>query len=240
MAKIRNSNPKTSSGGYDRVFDSVEVGTLIQKVQSTVISNGSELERIIVRYSVVIENLDKWVEDFIAHKIQMGTYLCPKKALKGSSYKMSKHEPDMAIFQFTEELSNCYIVEMKDGDSFDTKKADGEHKSREEYCTFLGRKIPFITNFYICCFNQSDKEIIQKGFKEKFSIEEIMTGQELCSLLGIDYEKITKERKEDAADNLEYFISEFIKIPAVKTKISNDRRAKVIEEGFYDEIEEYT
>lgn len=47
MAKIRNANPKSSSGGYTRVFNDENLGKLIQKIQSTVISNGTELEKYI-------------------------------------------------------------------------------------------------------------------------------------------------------------------------------------------------
>ena len=61
MAKIRNADPKTSSGGYNRVFNNEILGKLMQKIQSTVISNGNELEKIISKNSNVIDDLDAFL-----------------------------------------------------------------------------------------------------------------------------------------------------------------------------------
>ena len=72
MAKIRLSNPKTSSGGYNRVFNNENLGKLIQKVQSTVISNGNELEKIILEKSNVINDLD----EFLSQRNIKGVFLC--------------------------------------------------------------------------------------------------------------------------------------------------------------------
>ena len=44
MALIRNAEPKSRSKGYDRLFDNCDLGYLISKLQSAVISSGSELE----------------------------------------------------------------------------------------------------------------------------------------------------------------------------------------------------
>ena len=44
MAKIRNSNPKQSGGGYERLVGDKDMASIFTKAQSTVISNGTELE----------------------------------------------------------------------------------------------------------------------------------------------------------------------------------------------------
>lgn len=51
MAKIRGRIPKESSGGYACVFGNEALGELMSKVQGTVISTGSELERLIQEYT---------------------------------------------------------------------------------------------------------------------------------------------------------------------------------------------
>lgn len=51
MAKIRGRIPKESSGGYARVFDNEALGELMSKVHGTSISAGSELERLIQKYT---------------------------------------------------------------------------------------------------------------------------------------------------------------------------------------------
>ena len=47
MAKIRERTPKNVSGGYERIFGIPELGMLMSKVQSAVISSGNELEKLI-------------------------------------------------------------------------------------------------------------------------------------------------------------------------------------------------
>lgn len=48
MAKIRDSNPKDVSGGYDRIWGNRLMGLLMSKVQSAVICSGKELEKIFI------------------------------------------------------------------------------------------------------------------------------------------------------------------------------------------------
>lgn len=43
-----------------------------------------------------------------------------------------------------------------------------------------------------------------------------MTGEEFCTLLGIDYQKIISDREVDAIDNFNYVIKELTKITALK------------------------
>lgn len=46
MAKIKDSHPKTSSGGYERLLKDKQLASILQKAQSTIISNGTELEKL--------------------------------------------------------------------------------------------------------------------------------------------------------------------------------------------------
>jgi hypothetical protein len=51
--------------------------------------------------------------------------------VKNSKTIGSEHEPDfLAFYPLTR---NCYIVEVKDGDQFDTKKAAGERQMLENF-----------------------------------------------------------------------------------------------------------
>ena len=47
MAKIRNAKPKHGSGGYERLVGNIDMANIFTKAQSTVISNGTELEKIV-------------------------------------------------------------------------------------------------------------------------------------------------------------------------------------------------
>ena len=83
MAKIRNSRPKNPSGGFNRLFDDEALGFLMSKVQSTVIANGSELEKVITELAPTVENLDSVLEN--PGLFPDGTYLVPKKQIKKST-----------------------------------------------------------------------------------------------------------------------------------------------------------
>jgi len=65
----------------------------------------------------------------------------------------------------------------------------------------------------VCCFNQTSKEKILQGFKNKIKPSEAFTGQEFCELIGINYQAIIKERKEqNQKENIWFFCEELLKI----------------------------
>lgn len=220
MAKISDAKVKSSSKGYNRVFDNDDMGLLMSKVQSTVISNGAELEKIILEKTNNIRDLNQFIEDFKTHKIQDGIYVCTKRVLKKSQYQIGGNEPDLLVLDVPNTV--CHVIELKDGDSFDTKKAKGEREHLEEFCQHIGSKIPFCSDYFVCCFNQLDKGEIVKGFKNAFDIENTMTGPELCALLGISYEAIVQDRKKDAKENIEYFYREIMNIPEIKEMLQEN------------------
>lgn len=222
--KIKDMKGRTdNNSGYKRVFDNEKLGNLISKIQATVISNGSELERIILSKSTTISNLEEFIENAEAGTLHNGTYVCSKKVVQKSkkySVKINDKgiEPDLLIF-IVEKHRICNVIELKDGDTFDTKKSQSEKNNLETFKKEFGSKIPFTTSFYICSFNQSDKKIIKEGFKNIFNEDEILTGEELCKILNINYIEIITQRKSDAKDNLDYFIDELLKIDIVKNKL---------------------
>lgn len=217
--KIKDAKGRQDgNSGYTRTLGNEELGQLISRVQATVISNGTELERMIVEKSNTIKDLDKFIEETTAGETENGTYLCQKKTLKKSSYNIKDIEPDLLVF-IVEKQRICKVIELKDGDAFDTKKAKGEKENLETFAKEFGSKVPFVAEFYICCFNQTDKNKIKEGFKNKFDEKNIMTGVELCEILGIDYESIKNKRKQDAQDNFVYFLTRLSEIEEVKEEL---------------------
>lgn len=217
--KIRNARGrKDENSGYIRLFDNVSLGQLISKVQATVISNGTELERLILARTNTIANLDEFINSVTEGETNDGIYVCKKSVIKKSAINITKHEPDLLIF-LVQKRRVCKIIELKDGDAFDTKKSRGEKEQLEEFADKFGAKIPFVTEYYICCFNQNDKDIIEKGFKGVFDKNHILTGRELCDILKIDYDEIVNIRKADTKDNINYFLDEIVAIPEIKAEI---------------------
>ena len=217
--KIENAKGRQDGGsGYTRVLGNEKLGQLISRVQATVISNGTELERIIISKTNTIADLDKFIEDVTNGVQNDGVYLCQKNVLKKSHYAQRGIEPDLLVF-IVERKRVCKVIELKDGDMFDTKKSQGERENLETFATKFGAKIPFVTDYFICSFNQEDKQHIKEGFKNEFELDHIMTGRELCQILHIDYDEIINRRKADMRANFDYFINELLSIDEVKDAI---------------------
>ena len=234
MAKIRNSNPKRSGGGYERLVGNSDMANIFTKAQSTVISNGTELEKIISNKSQIINNLDNFIDDCDNGNVADGTYLCNKKTVKASKYKLDKHEPDFIAFTVNRTKNICYVVELKDGDSFDTKKSAAEKEMLQLFVNHLAPKIPFRTKFFICCFNQPDNDKIVQGFKNVFNKDEVMTGKEFCNILGIDYDNIVEKRKDDTSDIFNYVVEKMFEIKEVRSQFSKMYRRHIVENDFYN------
>lgn len=223
--KIRNQKGrKDGNSAYTRVFDDSKLGDLISKIQATVISNGNELERIILSQTNTIDNLNEFIDRAETGEITSGVYVCSKKNIKKSSFAVKNPidnkgiEPDLLVF-IVGKHKICKIIELKDGDTFDTKKAAGEKEHLVTFSKEFGRNIPFRTEIYLCSFNQNNIDAIKIGLKNTFTEKEILTGKAFCDILNLDYDAIIQSRLEDAEDNLNYFVEELLKIKPIKNKI---------------------
>lgn len=230
MAKIREANKSgESSGGYKRLFNNEKLGLLFSKCHGTSCTNGNELEKIVFKDNVEdLGGLDNFINEYNKNpnKFANKVFVVTKKSIKKSNYRIKYHDengklkedqPDGLIFVIADKT--CSIIELKDGDNFDTKKSYSERKMLENASNFLSKKIPFMTEFYICSFNNNDKLAIKKGFKNVFETKNIMTGKELCQILSLNYEEIINKRNSDANDNVDYFIDGLLKIDEIKQKI---------------------
>lgn len=215
MALIEKSKGRTSGGGYERLFGNADLGALLSRVHATVISSGNELESRTASLANLVTDFDQFLE------IQpLGTYLVTKAIIKKSSYK-SNMEPDLLVFQLAATRQLCYIIELKDGDTFDTKKAAGEIKLLKDFQNNISSQLGCTTSIHICSFNQPDKNEIVKGFKKKITVKEVMTGVELCTILGLNYAEIVGSRIHQQVQNTDYFIEKLLSIPEIKAQIIN-------------------
>ena len=126
--KIQDMQGRSENSGYQRVFANNKLGALFSKVQATVISNGNELERIILSKSNLIKNLDDFIDMATDNSLNNGVFVCPKKEIKKSKYAIKDIEPDLLIF-VVQRKRICKVIELKDGDNFDTKKSKGEKEN---------------------------------------------------------------------------------------------------------------
>lgn len=214
MAKIRDAKGRRenqSPSGYSRLFGNIALGNLLSKVQAAVISSGNELERLILERCKKISDFDNFVTDL--DNRSPGIFVATKRQIKKSKKVETRFEPDLLAFDLVHRI--CYVIEVKDGDQFDTKKSEGERNILHSFRSDVASVLPFSFKIYMCSFNAPSKEAIYHGLKHKFPLDELMTGKELCDLLGIDYDEILDIRKQDQEDNIDYFVESLKNIPEI-------------------------
>ena len=207
MALISNAKGRKESetaSGYERLFGNRQLGMLISKVQSAVISTGNELEGI------------------LANKIKNTKGISIQKINKENRvFKGIKDGHDIIIDCVVEKNGKVMLIEIKDGDTFDTKKVAGEVGSlltaKKHLIKHNKIKEQNISVHY-CSFNANSHEQIERGAKGLLPKNSAMTGQEFCKLVGLDFNKIVEQRKSQQKENLDYFISELKKVPEIMNK----------------------
>ncbi len=220
MALFRDAQGRKDGGsGYARAFGDPGLGQLLSRVQATVISSGSELEKMISEQVSPVMELDKFLEYEI---MPDGVFLVTKKVIKASkTIESHGSEPDFLIFKRRENRQHCHIIELKDGDTFDTKKAQAEHRSLHSFVHRNAPNIQFKISVHFVAFNQGDKTAIVIGFKNKVPERECMTGREFCDLLEISYEEILNKRKRVAERNLNDFINELLNLDVMQNHLQH-------------------
>ena len=224
MAKLSEvqGKPVSDGGGasYIRCFGDTELGHLLSRVQSLIIRNGFELERLVTEAigNRLIDDLD----DFLSYQImQPGVRVAVKKTIKKSNTLVGSNiEPDFLVFERSTSSQRCYIVELKDGHEFDTKSSAKEQANLHEFLNLNAAPFQYYqSHCRICGFNAETKAEIQQGFKWKIDIDEAMTGREFCELVGVNYDQIVNMRANDRQINFDQFISDLMSIDRVRNSI---------------------
>jgi len=234
MALIKNANPKGNirDSGYYRIFLDEMIAKLMQSIQSTVISNGTELE-----------HLHEYFCPYTVYKTEW-TNISPKtgRVIK-TKFKVPNTTPTLSdVFEKYDNGENCffpkikisreelmnygvdlkskkhieldgiwiidgviYITEMKDGSDFDTKKSDGEIEMfKKVKKVFKGYKF----KIFIVLWNL--RNIDDNSVKSLEAKEYIITGKDFSELVGLDFDRINSEREKDQIKNKEYICKKFM------------------------------
>lgn len=154
----------------------------------------------------VIDNMDAYLE----RPQQRGVFVAPKWVIKKSGVvSFDGVEPDFVVFD-ERGTSMCHVVELKDGCEFDTKASSAEFDTVFRFIEKNAQRLPYMVAGRICCFNEESRDSIVRGFKNKITAENALTGREFCELLGISYDEIVLRRAQDRAANFEYFMHELV------------------------------
>jgi len=201
MALISNAKGRRedeTASGYERLFGNRKLGMLISKVQSAVISTGNELEgflatRLKKTDGISIHNINK----------------------EKRVFKNIKNGHDIIIDCLIEKSRKIMLIEIKDGDTFDTKKVAGEVESlimAKNHIIKTRKMKEKDVSVHYCSFNARNHKQIEIGAKGLLPENSAMTGKELCELLGLNFNKIIEERKSQQKENFDYFMGEVKKI----------------------------
>ena len=164
-----------------------------------------------------IDNLDEYLESSMVHQ---EITVVPKKSIKKSKIvSFDGVEPDFMIFVEKNNLRACHLVELKDGCEFDTKSSAAEKEHLHEFIGKNAKKLQYTFEGHICCFNEQSREEIVKGFKNKITQEDAMTGREFCELLQINYDEIVNTRSKDRDENLKFFLINITKDNQLKKEL---------------------
>lgn len=173
IEKAKGRRTQQSPSGYTRIFGIPELGQLMSRVQGTVIAAGSELERMIWDRVVQIPDLDNFI-DFTLTGGEDKLFVARKAQIKASTKIASRYEPD--FLAFNPHQRKCYVIEVKDGDTFDTKKSSGEHASIHNFTTDVARALPYTTEIFLCSFNARTRQEIFQGLKGRYPSERTTDG----------------------------------------------------------------
>lgn len=224
MARLCDIEGKTleqaRKGAYARCFGNAELSRLLSRVQSLIIRNGNELEKLVT--DLMSDKLIYDVDEFLSAQIMdIGVRVATKKALKKCTTLTGNGiEPDFIVFDRKRHSQDCYVVELKDGHEFDTKSSEKEQQNLVDFLAANETTLHFYNcHGKICGFNANSKEEIQIGFKRKISLDEAMTGREFCGLVGIEYDQIIAHRAADRVANYNSFLSDLLKIPSVRSDL---------------------
>lgn len=232
MARISETNKGRKDGGFTRLFEDPELGSLISQVHATLIRAGTELEDLIAKHARCMSEAEALA--FLNNNLIPDTYLITKKTLKkiikprlkpsllipssASEYEKKLGEPDFIVVVVVGK--QCHVIELKDGDAFDTKKSEGEVAKLEKFSTALqDLKADYSVDWKVCFFHACDKSEIVSGFKGRISNDNAITGKEFCDMLRISYETIETQRRTDAPENIKFFFKSLLEIPISRVYI---------------------
>lgn len=224
MALISNTNPGRTDGGYTRVLGHKQLGSLISRVQATTIAAGKELERLLPEHATTFKPED--ITALIHGTLPVDNYLVTRQSIRTHFKPLigSDKEPDFLVISVAERA--IYVVEVKDGDCFDTKKARGEVRALNEFSQrlkqWMCREIAiadYVVDMRMCFFNAPDRDQVAFGMKGFLPRSKAWTGQDLCRVLDISFDAIASKRTHDAEENLDYFLGELAAIPDLRERL---------------------
>jgi len=236
MALIENANVDRpiETSGYYRLTGDKKIAKVLRDCHSTVISNGTELEKYIEKYCPLPIYKTEW------------THISPKTGKVGKQkYKVPNTTPTLSdVFEKYHNAENCffpkikisreelkshgvdlknkknieldgvwiynniiYVTEIKDGSNFDSKKTDGE--------IIMFKKIKPIfesLNYQINIVLWNIEDIDDNELGSLESAEYAINGSDFSKIFELPFDEINEERAQDQKSNVEHLINQMREI----------------------------
>ena len=211
---ISNSNPKgdIKDSGYYRAVGgstpgSLELAKLFQKSHSTVIRNGNQLEELIY------ENCNLKFKD---NKVKLSEKLLKNKNLFMVKCNISKqytsNNKAIALDALYLTDDKIYVVEIKDGSNFDTKKSSGEVHKLKKAAEIISLNDPHKRKCELKIVLWNCDDLKDSSFKDKEATSWLMRGKDFSKLIEVDFDFLNQKRTLDKDENYLYVMSEFKRI----------------------------
>lgn len=245
--------------GYYRLFESQstddrydgiaqDLARLVSKIHSASICNGNRLEQYISkdRYNSNRPHTNHTITNLVT--IGDGHYtnvLFPKELWNDESKTQSTEVDYMVVSRPADTTTDTdtetpvrtvpvdvMLFEIKDGDTFDTKKSREELKSLECVRTLLEAGLPGArVRCYVVLWNC--KDISKNGFKAKMgrSSAELINGETMCAIAGgISYNEIVHERKSIGDENLLFCITKMRDLVRIYDELGDAKPADALDD----------
>lgn len=220
MARITDKGGRIDgNSAFTRLFGNEGLGLLFSRVHAAVIRSGYELESVLSEFMERRGQVRSLAETCEAiHSGHVMTWPQATVSFKGRGIVRSlAYEGHADLVIFNHRKSTGLVVEIKDGDSFDTKKSAGERESLVAFSKWLAVKTNYAVSHALCCFNQEDPWEIVRGLKGWFDRSEVMSGRNLCQVLGLDYEEVLRVRKIHQRSNMGELAVQLLQIPEMRS-----------------------
>jgi len=129
------------------------------------------------------------------------------------------HDINGDVVVFDHAKKHLMVIEVKGGDTFDTKKASGELNSLQQSAAELSKATATRgLSHSVPRIKRTNRPLVA-GAKGRFSQEEVMTDRELCSILAIKFDAFRAGRGGEHAANLADFLGELVDIPEIAQRL---------------------
>ncbi|SRR6266545_7632608 len=213
MALIHDSiGCQDEDSGWARVFGHSQLGKLLSCVHVCSIRNDYELAELLWQSTPHKSTLSEI--------LMGGTSAQPVKVATAKGIRRASRDIPLIDFLILDhERRDIAAVELKDGDTFDMKKANGELASARAFTEWLRPRVGYPVRYYFCAFNQASRMAIAIGMKGRLTPDEVLTGRELCERMSVDYDAIRVYRQAHQEANRIYFVEQLLAIPEMRVLV---------------------